>query len=78
MVDDGAIAMYGVYTKVEAIYSATSEHKAAILAASKAILDAQQADIILRTARDILGPVKTVMEGLDALSTIHPFVKGSF
>ena len=74
--DDAAVAAGGVYTKASAVYSKASENKAVIAAAAKAILDAGALDAVTKTARDILGPAKKVMDGLNALSSIHPFVGG--
>ena len=74
--DDAAVAAGGAFTKASAVYSKASENKAAISAAAKAILDAGTLDAVTKTARDILGPAKKVMDGLNALSSIHPFVGG--
>ena len=69
------VGAQGLYANATAAYTMVSGNSAAITAASKAILDAETFDAVKRTARDLLGPAKKVMEGLDALSGIHPFVK---
>ena len=73
---DAAIAAQDAYTKVTAAYDTISSQKELISAAAKAMLDAQTLDAVTRTAHDILEPVKKVVEGLEVLSTIHPFVRG--
>jgi hypothetical protein len=45
-------------------------------AAGDALLNLNVNDGLKRAARDVLGPVRKILDGLDSLAKVHPFIAG--
>lgn len=69
--EDKAVDAYGQYSKAQATIAANQE-------TIKTVYNIVASDAVKQTATDLLAPAKKLVEALDTLGNIHPFLKGEY
>jgi hypothetical protein len=67
--EDRAMEVHGQYTQGQTLIAGNQEML-------KVAYETLTSDAVKQTARDLLTPAKKLLDTLDQLANIHPFVKG--